>query len=476
MHVLDALTYHARVCPNDIAVIHRGGHSSFAELHNSVIAVSARLRHAGLQPGQVLAIYVADPLLHLVLILGAMREALPSFSGHPNFDPPPGVAIAAYACDRQAPFMSGAAVIAVDAHWLGIDGAPPPQAPRRFAGPQALARVIASSGTTGRPKAIGLSMALVGSRIAVPTIFGEHRLAPSLSLIGLSSSIGFRHCLAQIQIGQAQVLPSPDIDILSLLRIYGVRSLLGSPVQLNGLVDLVDRGALRFPALQEVRFAGSTLAPAAVARLRSRLCANVSGLYGSAEASGVAYAPAELLQRLPGCAGFMSPWAQVDIVDESDGSLPPGTEGTVRLRSQLAVSHYLDDAPGQSPGFKDGWFYPGDVGVITPEGALRIVGRTAEIINAGGVKVSPDVIANTLLAIDGIAEAAAFGVDHPDRPTEIWAAVVSARPIDERAVIEACRATLSSRAPHRIVRVDRLPRNAMGKVVTAELQRSVAGA
>jgi acyl-CoA synthetase (AMP-forming)/AMP-acid ligase II len=189
----------------------------------------------------------------------------------------------------------------------------------------------------------------------------------------------------------------------------------------------------------------------------------------------VAEAPAELLERLPGCAGFVHPWNKVQIVDEANRPLPFGAEGIVRIWSTSIVSGYLGDPPENRTAFQDGWFYPGDLGTVTKEGLLTITGRASEVINAGGVKVSPDLINNVLTGMHGIVEAAAFGVDYPDRPTEIWTAVVAPQPLDEAALIDSCRKTLGGRAPQRIVRVERIPRNPMGKVLTAELRRQVVG-
>jgi acyl-coenzyme A synthetase/AMP-(fatty) acid ligase len=112
---------------------------------------------------------------------------------------------------------------------------------------------------------------------------------------------------------------------------------------------------------------------------------------------------------------------------------------------------------------------------MTKEGLLIIAGRVSEVINAGGVKVSPDLINSVLLGMQGVVDAAAFGVQYPDRPTEIWTAVVTPQPLDEGALIESCRKTLGGRAPQRIVRVEHIPRNSMGKILTAELRRQVTG-
>jgi acyl-CoA synthetase (AMP-forming)/AMP-acid ligase II len=475
MNILDALRYHARMRPNDLAIIHGHGNATFLQLRNTVLAVAARLRDAGLDRQRPVAIYVTDPLIHLALILGAMREAIPSFSGHPNYDAPPtGISIGAYLCDRQMPFMSDAAVIPVDSAWLSpaqTSGLAPER--RRFENRQSLARVIASSGTTGKAKAIGLSAELVDRRVELPGMIGEHRLFPSLSMIGVSGSLGFRHCLAHLRLGNVQIMPSGKLDAISAVKLHDVKSIIGSPAQLHSLLDVVERGTMRLPSLEQVRVTGSSIPRMSVVRVRSRLCSDLTGLYGSAEVSGIADAPADLLERIPGCAGFIQPWARVEIVDAAGNVLPAGAEGIVRIRSDVGVAKYLGDPPENSTAFKDGWFHPGDTGTMSNEGLLAISGRTAEIINTGGTKVSPDLINDFLAGTHGIAEAAAFGVDYPDRPTEIWAAVVALQPIDEQALIETCRKALGGRGPHRIVRVQRIPRNTMGKVITDELRRSV---
>ncbi len=477
MNVLNALNHHAQMRPNDPAILHSRGALSFFQLRNAVYGVSARLRDAAFDRTRPVGIYVADPVLHAVLILGLAREALASFSGHPNYDAaPPGANIGTYLCDRTMPHMDGATVIAADESWLAPPAGASAPGRRAFAGPDALARIIASSGTTGLPKAVGVSFALVEKRIAVPLAIGEFRVYPTLSLITLSGVVGFRHFMTSLQLGQPQVLVGPTLHPLNAIRLYNVRSLTGSPAQLLEIAEAADRAAMRFPSLEEVRVMGSTLAPASATRLRTILCPNLIGRYGSSEAGSVADAPAELLERIPGCAGYVSPWAQIEIVDDNDRPVPAETEGAVRIRSLVAVDRYLGDDDAQERAFRNGWFYPGDLGALTAEGVLRITGRTVEVINAGGVKVNPDLISNFLLGREGILEAAAFGVDPPGRVTEIWAAVVSATPIDEGALIEACRQALNSRAPRRIVQLDRLPRNTMGKVVTRELQRVVGAA
>ena len=71
--------------------------------------------------------------------------------------------------------------------------------------------------------------------------------------------------------------------------------------------------------------------------------------------------------------------------------------------------------------FKDGWFYPGDIGKLMPDGLLVITGRVNEVINRGGDKLAPEVIEGALRLMPEIADAAVFAVPNTD---QIWAAVV----------------------------------------------------
>jgi acyl-coenzyme A synthetase/AMP-(fatty) acid ligase len=187
----------------------------------------------------------------------------------------------------------------------------------------------------------------------------------------------------------------------------------------------------------------------------------------------VAEASADLLERVPGCAGIVHPWNKVEIVDDEDRPLPLGAEGNIRIRTPAIVSEYLGAPQDGDGALRGGWFYPGDIGSMTADNVLILMGRANEVINAGGVKVSPDLIAGTLMGFAGIRDAAAFGIEYADRPTEICAAVVTQQPIDAPALLDACRKILLARAPHRIVRVEQIPRNQMGKVIARELRQLV---
>lgn len=472
MHILDALDFHARFRSSELAILHAGGAVSFAQLRASVLAAASRIRAHGFDSNLPVGVYITDPFHQFVLTLALMHEAIPSFSGSLTYEPPPdGVAFGAYISDRHAPFMAGVSVVTPDAAWF----APGPAVERRaFKSPKSLVRILASSGTTGRSKAVAFDSATIERGIRYPAMIGALGEASSMTLIGLSSGLGFRHRLGHLQMGNLQIFPPQRlVDAMNVMRIYGVKFLTASPQHLQTMLEIAESAGMTFPTLTHLRIAGSVMPRVTLLRVRARLCPNVTGDYGCTEAGMIAEAPGDLLDRIPGCAGIVHPFNKVEIVDDDDRPLAPGAEGNVRVWSPSIVTEYLGTPHEGDRSLRDGWFYPGDLGRLTPEGLLVLLGRVGEVINAGGVKVSPDLIAGTLLGFGGIRDAAAFGIDLPDRPTEICAAIVTHQPIDTAALLDSCRRVLGARAPHRIVRVEQIPRNQMGKVLVRELRQRV---
>jgi acyl-CoA synthetase (AMP-forming)/AMP-acid ligase II len=99
----------------------------------------------------------------------------------------------------------------------------------------------------------------------------------------------------------------------------------------------------------------------------------------------------------------------VETVDDADQPLAPGKEGLIRIRGPYNVQGYVGD-PGESArAFRNGWFYPGDIGSLTRSNLLIITGRQKTVMNIGGDKVKPELIENVLTSFEGIDEAGAFG-------------------------------------------------------------------
>jgi acyl-CoA synthetase (AMP-forming)/AMP-acid ligase II len=172
-----------------------------------------------------------------------------------------------------------------------------------------------------------------------------------------------------------------------------------------------------------------------------------------------------MIQDTPGAVGYVVPDVTVEIVSETGQVLPRGSEGLIRVKSTHAVDHYIGDPEASAKTFREGCFYPGDIGSLDAQNLLRIVGRHDALLNLGGDKINPEVIERTLAACEGVAECAAFGSPNELGIDNVWAAVVAGSETDDDKLRIYCEANLPPQfRPVGFIRVDRLPRNEMGKL------------
>lgn len=181
--------------------------------------------------------------------------------------------------------------------------------------------------------------------------------------------------------------------------------------------------------------------------------------------------------RRPGWVGLPISGVETRIRDD-DGDLisPDGvTIGTLEVRGSTLGDGYLGrpDATAASM-TTDGWFITGDSAVIDESGMHRIVGRTSvDIIKCGGYKVGAGEVEAAVAEVEGVTEVAVLGIPDDDLGESIVAVIVTDRPVADSIVIEHVAATLSiHKRPRRVVIVDELPRNALGKVQKSALART----
>ena len=340
-------------------------------------------------------------------------------------------------------------------------------------GGAAIYRLFASSGTTGLPKIIAVSHDLMNGRVMSSwrNIGGSQ--AVHICAIGMGAEYGNTGVLRTLWSGGALVITGPD-HIGEVIRRHGVTSIVSSPITLQRIVAGLSAGARPPPSLRSVEAGGGFLPMPLRTLLRQKLCGTVRCNYGSTETGALATASVDLLGDDTAVVGYIHSGVTVEAVDEADVPLPPGIEGILRFRSPNAVNVY-DGDPGASAGiFRDGWFYNGDIGSVSPDGKLTVSGRSGDFINSGGAKIAARVIEDVLLSLPDVIEAAAFGV--PDRMgvTQIWAAIVASTRIENAVLNKLCHEQLGAKRPKFILQIKGLPRNANGKVLKDELIRFAA--
>jgi malonyl-CoA/methylmalonyl-CoA synthetase len=174
-------------------------------------------------------------------------------------------------------------------------------------------------------------------------------------------------------------------------------------------------------------------------------------------------------ERIAGTVGFPLPGVELRVADAETGKvLPQGEIGIIEVKGPNVFKGYWRMPEKTASEFRpDGFFITGDVGKVDDRGYVHIVGRAKDLIITGGFNVYPKEVETEIDAIPGVVESAVIGVQHPDFGEGVTAVVVPAKgaTLTEQQVLSALDGRLAKfKLPKRVLFLDDLPRNTMGKV------------
>jgi malonyl-CoA/methylmalonyl-CoA synthetase len=460
--------------------------------YGNALALSARMAHAlverGVQPGDRVAVQLDKSPEAIALYLACLRAGaaylplntaytlaeLDYFIG----DAEPRVVVCAPAKQTEiASLARDKGVAAVETLGTAAEGTLMQAASGQSAdftdvarGPDDLAAILYTSGTTGRSKGAMLSHANLASNAttlaevwrfsaddvllhALP-IFHTHGLfvATNVTLMAGSSMI---------------FLPRFDADEM-LRRMPEATVMMGVP---TFYVRLLQHPGLTREATAHMRLFVSGSAPLLTETHEAwagRTGHRILERYGMTETNMNTSNPYDG-DRVAGTVGPPLPGVDMRITDPETGKpLPQGEIGMVEIRGPNVFKGYWRMPEKTAAEFRsDGFFISGDLGKIDERGYLHIVGRGKDLVITGGYNVYPKEIEVEIDALPGVAESAVIGVPHPDFGEGVTALVVRkpGADIDERAILKALDGRLAKyKQPKRVLFIDELPRNTMGKV------------
>jgi malonyl-CoA/methylmalonyl-CoA synthetase len=200
--------------------------------------------------------------------------------------------------------------------------------------------------------------------------------------------------------------------------------------------------------------------------------------YGMSEAGMITSNPYDG-ERRAGTVGKPLPGVSLRVVGDGGRELLRGEAGGIEIRGDNVFAGYFRMPEQTRHDFTDdGFFKTGDVGVMSADGYLSIVGRSKDIVITGGYNVYPKEIELLLDALPEVEESAVVGVPHDDFGEAVTAIIVL-RPgaqLSEEAIVARLKSTIASyKVPRRVHFVKELPRNAMGKVEKKRLREQLAG-
>jgi malonyl-CoA/methylmalonyl-CoA synthetase len=195
--------------------------------------------------------------------------------------------------------------------------------------------------------------------------------------------------------------------------------------------------------------------------------------YGMTEALMVTSNPYDG-PRIAGSVGPSLPGISVRVVTENGQLANTGEPGVLEMKGpNMFAGYWRNPEKTAEDHTADGWFISGDIATEDEAGYIRIVGRAKDLIISGGYNIYPKEVEMAIDAMEGVVESAVIGVPHPDFGEGVVAVVVreAGAAIDAEAITKTLATELAAfKRPKRVVIVDDLPRNAMGKVQKAELR------
>jgi len=485
VNIVDFIEEQARLRPDAPAILRGDMTLSFARLAGAVRRAAAILAGQGVRAGAVVGTALNTTPLHLVTLLALLRMGAIALPGRPitaaerwrEFGARFG--LAALVAERAHPGVPQLLTIRPDASWARDYGGGESPAPHHPGGEQ-LYLIAQTSGTTGPPKAVARTHAgFLALRGRLSELLGVGRESRFLVRMDIQNQVIVLHSLRHLCAGGAVVFADAPLEsAFRAIERHGATHTIISPFILCQWLAALARPHAPFASLAHLIVAGGELPGALVREAEERVSPNLVNMFGSVEMGVGALGDRATRARYPGSAGRLVPWLEAQAVDDEDRPLPPGESGRLRFRGESVVTSYHGPEAGSRSAdgvFRDGWCYTGDVGRVTAERILHLEGRADDEINLGGPKLQAREVEAILAGHPDVLEAAAFALGAETGQARLMAAVVPRGRFDA-AALRRHYAERGGALPELLtpVRVQELPRNAMGKVLKQELKARFA--
>ena len=334
-----------------------------------------------------------------------------------------------------------------------------------------LGAIVYTSGTTGRPKGAMLTRANLAANAHVLSQAWQFTSADVLMhVLPLFHIHGLFVAINTLLVQGAGLLFFPRYDPAAAVRHFPECSVfMGVPTHYTRLLQ---QPALNADACAALRLFVSGSAPLLAETHQAfaqRTAHTILERYGMTETLILTANPYAGARRA-GSVGLPLPGTRLRIATADEQGV-----GGIEVQSPSVFAGYWQDEVKTRAEFTDdGWFRTGDLGVQEATGYLRIVGRAKDLVISGGFNVYPKEVESEIDLLDGVLESAVFGVPHPDFGEGVTAVVVAREgaALSEAQILAAIQARLARyKVPKRVLLLDELPRNAMGKVQKNELRR-----
>ena len=463
----DHILLHSRTRSEQPAMIMEDRVVTYGMLGVVIENTARRLAALDIAPGALVAVLVANPIRHLALCLALFRIGVRSISLEHSQQGLGALKFAAVLGDAEAKALLGPSshVVEVTDGWFSLEPVSGAALPESFSDEAQICRSGLTSGTTGTPKLFDYSVGHIGRHIPAAIVDDCRRV---LDMPGLSAAWGFRAACAALATGKAVCFATSAFQAIRMIELFAIDCALTGTEQLVALTRLAKKTGATLSSLRTVVVGGGVPTRALLDAAAMNFCRDIRCRYGSSEFGIIAEArPADVMAH-PGLVGRIVPGIEVGVFDAQGVRCAAGQAGFIKGRLKGNSEEARAD-PARP------WIDFGDVGWVTADGRLFVVGRSADIADpahAAARQISPAHEVEHLLRLEWDAsDAAAIAIEDasPNTKPEIWIATVDCK--DARA--EKLQAILRQRGIEATVRLfpmQSIPRGTNGKVQRAQLK------
>jgi len=467
-----ALEKNAERYPASLALASRSGHLTYQFLVRNIEAVAANAVELGFKPGQTVLLECSNKDARLPLVFGLMRVGVSVGVGQsPELFAEHNVRVDAVVTDNPK-LKADCKVFRLSPQWFKL--------PSKRKTIPAVGRdyglIFSSSGSTGKSKLIKFNKKNIEYRIKSKSNEPYFSDYPRFySTAGDTTSATFSDFMITLEKGGV-VIQSSDRSantILDTINLFEPNYVTMAPALLVQILRLLQDQPRRFQKIGYLRLTGAYCSVRTREETLRKFAREVVTSFGAAEIARVASGKFTDIRNLEGSVGKITDGMIVDTVDDDGASLPAGSEGEIRVRPpRAAVASYLNGSGDQTP-LRDGWFYPGDIGWVDPDGNLIITGRKSQIINLGGNKVSPEVAESLLLEMGAVEDVGVLGVKDHNGFDVVCAVIVKKKDIDLDKIKQHLFEKKSNFSVKKLKLVPSIPRTETGKIDRTRLKEIV---
>ena len=479
MNLVDVILANADRRPDHPALEHGDRIVTYAALREDVLTVALRLRAAGVRDGELVGVAMDDTIDYVLAMLALFRLGaimLPvdvrwtvvekagvlSFfkAGVVLVDEP----VADLTASRQLVFAE-----------LPEPAPPPATWPGDLHSPLLLSL---SSGTTGIPKGPRVAhgqflMRQLSEWVSLGFLSSDRFLCATPFYFGGGRGFTLGHLIG----GATVVLHPPPYDpehLASKIERSRITTTFLTPTLLRRLLAVAPSFETELKRLRLLISSGAALHPEERHRIRRQITPDFINLYASTEGGAISLLTTDIEGESAGSVGRPALMSNFEIVDDADHVVPVGEIGHIRQRAPWLPDGYYGNPEATAAAFRQGCYYPGDMGRVGQDGCLYITGRSKDLIIRGGVNIYPDEIERVLLGLADVLEAAVVGWPSAEFGEDVAAFVTTQGPMNESALRAHCKGQLASyKVPRGFFAIPEMPKNSAGKVVKARLREQL---